>query len=166
MPAPPRSLASDDRLRHEVAALLQGRQAHVDARTALGGVPADRVGDRAGGEYSLWELLWHLRFTQADILEFVRSPGYRTKDWPADYWPDRPAPPHGSEWEATRQAFLADLDALVALAETGDLFAELDHAPGYTLLRELLLAADHAAYHLGQVVALRRRLGLWPPDEP
>ena len=160
MSRPPRPLTPDARLRHEVAALLRGRQAHVDAAAALADVPADRVGERAGGEHSLWDLLEHLRFTQADLLEFSRSSGYREKDWPADYWPDGPAPP--GAWDAARRSFLADLDALVALAETGDLTAELGHAPGYTLLRELLLAADHNAYHLGQVVALRRRLGLWP----
>ena len=162
MNPPPRSLDPGARLRHEVSALLRGRQAHVDARTALAGVPPDRVDDRAGGEHSLWDLVGHLRFTQADILEFVRSPGYAEKEWPADYWPDGPAPP--GAWDGARRAFLADLDALVGLAETGDLTAELAWAPGYTLLRELLLAADHNAYHLGQAVALRRRLGLWPPE--
>ena len=163
MTAPPRHLDPDARLRHEVAALLRGRQAHVDAQAALAGVPRDRVDERAGGEHSLWDLVWHLRFTQADILEFCRSPAYRDKDWPADYWPGDPS---GGAWDDVCQAFLADLDALVGLAETGDLTAEFDHAPGYTLLRELLLVADHNAYHLGQVVALRRRLGLWPPDSP
>ena len=161
MDRPSRDLAPDARLRAEVVALLRGRNAHVDAEAALADVPPDRVDDRAGGEHSLWELTWHLRFTQADILEFSRSAAYRDKDWPGDYWPDGPAPP--GAWDGTAAAFLADRDALVGLAETGDLTAELEWAPGYTLLRELLLAADHNAYHLGQVVALRRRLGLWPP---
>ena len=162
MSPPPRSLDPDARLRHEVAALLRGRQAHVDPETALAGVPPDRVGDRAGGEHSLWELVEHLRFTQADIVEFVRSADYVEKEWPDDYWPDGPAPP--GAWDAARRSFLDGLDALVGLAESGDLTAAFDHAPGYTLLRELLLVADHNAYHLGQVVALRRRLGLWPPE--
>ena len=163
MPTPPRSLGPDARLRHEVAALLRGQQAHVDAHAALAGVPPDGVDDRAGGAHSLYDLVWHLRFTQADILEFSRGASYRDKAWPGDYWPDGLA---DGAWDAECAAFLADLDTLVGLAETGDLVAEFEHAPGYTLLRELLLVADHNAYHLGQVVALRRRLGLWPPDGP
>ena len=103
-----------------------------------------------------------MRFTQADLLEFTTTPDYREKAWPGDYWPSGDAGP--GEFESVRAAFLDDLDALVRLAETADLLAELPWAPGYTPLRELLLAADHTAYHLGEVVALRRRLGLWPPD--
>lgn len=164
MTAPESGLSGETRLRAELAALLRGRNAHVDATTALRGVPPDRVNDRAEGlPHSLWDLLEHLRFTQADILEFCRG-DYREKAWPADYWPDRDAT--AADWDAARDAFLRDTDALVALAESegGDLFAEFAWAPGYTLLRELLLAADHNAHHLGQVIALRRQLGLWPPD--
>ena len=165
---PPRDLAPDARLRHELTALLRGRQAHVDARTALAGVPPHRANDRAPGwDHSLWDLLWHLRFTQADILEFVHDghdgQGYADKDWPADYWPEHAAT--ADDWRQSRAAFFDDLDALVALAETADLTAELPHAPGYTVLRQVLLAADHNAHHLGQVIALRRLLGLWPPPE-
>ena len=160
-PLPPTGLAPERRLRHELSALLRGRQAHVDAATALRGVPEGRINARpAGAPHSLWELVDHLRFTQADILEFVRGPSYAEKRWPDDYWPDHDA--SGSEWDASVTAFLADLDALAALAETGDLVAELPWAPGYTLLRELLLAADHNSHHLGQVVLLRRQLGIWP----
>ena len=164
MTSPPSDLDLDGRLRHEVAALLLGRQAHVDAAAALGGVPPGRINERAGGEHSLWDLVWHLWFTQSDILEFSRSPAYRAKEWPADYWPDRDGTTE--TWNRTLGAYLDDRDALIDLARSGDLTGELPWAPGYTLLRELLLAADHAAYHLGEVVALRRRLGLWPPGGP
>ncbi len=160
---PPTSLAPDDRLRHEGTALLRGAQAHVDAHAALGGIPPDRVNDRADGwEHSLWDLMEHLRFAQADILEFVRG-DYHDKDWPADYWPERDA--SADDWRQSRAGFFRDLDALVDLVQTADLTAELPHAPGYTVLRQVLLAADHNAYHLGQIVALRRLLGLWPPPE-
>jgi uncharacterized damage-inducible protein DinB len=159
MPAPPSGLDPDARLRAELAALLRGGQAHVAAAAALDGIPPERVNERPHGlPYSLWALVWHLHFTQADILEFVRGP-YEKKVWPADYWPAHDATPH--EWEKTRAAFLADLDAAVALAAEADLTAELPHAPGYTVLRELLLIADHNAHHLGEVIVLRRLLGLW-----
>jgi len=158
---PPRDLAPDDRLRHELTALLRGGQAHAGL-TALDGVPEARVNDRVDGvPHSLYDLLWHLRYSQADILEFTTSADYAPHDWPADYWPDAPASP--GDWERERAAFLDDLDALVGLAETADLTAELPHAPGYTALRQLLVAADHNSHHLGQVIALRRELGLWPP---
>lgn len=143
--------------------MLRGRNAHVDAATALDGVPPDRVDERAGGEHSLWELAEHLRIAQADILEFSTSADYRGKEWPDDYWPDADAAE--GAWDDTCRAFFSDLDALIGLAQTGDLTAEFDHAPGYTRLRQLLLAADHNAYHLGQIVAVRRRLGLWPPPD-
>lgn len=138
----------------------------MDYGAALSGVPTSRINDRLDGSpHSLWDLVEHLRFTQADILEFCHG-DYAEKEWPDGYWPDGDA--SDDDWEAARTAFLADLDELVAMAEdeAADLFAEFDHAPGYTLLRELLLAADHTAYHLGQVVALRRQLGLWPPPDP
>jgi uncharacterized damage-inducible protein DinB len=158
---PPRDLAPDARLRHELAALLRGGQAHVGPR-ALDGVPEDRVDDRVGGlPHSLYDLLWHLRRAQADLLEYATSADYRPKDWPDDYWPDAPATP--GDWDRERAAFLRDLDALVRLAETADLTAELGHAPGFTVLRQILVAADHNAHHLGQIVDVRRALGLWPP---
>lgn len=164
MDRPPRNLDADARLRREVAALLRGRQAHLDAEAALAGIPSDRVNDRVDGfPHSLWDLVEHLRFTQADILEFTTRADYAEKAWPDAYWPDEDAAP--GEFDAARASFLHDLDALVALAEDADLFSELAWAPGYTPLRELLLAADHNAHHLGQVIALRRQLGLWPPDD-
>ncbi|MEM6784615.1 MAG: hypothetical protein AAF624_12875 [Bacteroidota bacterium] len=104
---------------------------------------------------------------QEDILDFTRTrggPAYAERAWPADFWPNDPGTP--ASWRAALHAFLTDLDACVALAEepSVDLFASFEHAPGYTVLRELLLVADHNAHHLGQVITLRRHLGCWPPD--
>lgn len=159
MPTPTPNLPPDARLRAELVALLRGRNAHVDATRALANIHASRVNDRVEGvPHSLWDLLEHLRVTQADILEFCR-PGYADKSWPDDYWPSAPA--SASDWQPAHEAFFSDLDALIELAETGDLYAEFDWAPGYTLLREILLAADHTSHHLGQIVMLRRQLGLW-----
>lgn len=156
---PTSNLAPDARLRAELGALLHGRNAHVDAATALNGFPLDRVNDRVEGfPHSLWDLMEHLRFTQADILEFC-GPGYTKKHWPDSYWPS--APGSASDWQAAHDGFFADLNALLELATSGDLFAEFDWAPGYTLFREILLVADHNSHHLGQVVMLRRQLGLW-----
>ena len=164
MTTPPSGLDPDARLRHELVALLDGGQASVTAAAALEDVPFERVNDRVPGwDHSLWDLLEHLRFTQADILEFCTDADYRDKRWPTDYWPALEAV--NGDWDRTLDAFMADLDALRTLVLEGDLFVELGHAPGYTLLRQAMLAAEHNAHHLGQVIALRRQLGIWPPNE-
>ncbi|MEL7363944.1 MAG: DinB family protein [Bacteroidota bacterium] len=158
----------DERLRAELVALLRGGHAHVATADALAVVPLDCINERIDGvAHSLWDLLEHLRIAQVDILDFTRArggPAYTEIAWPDAYWPDEPGTPE--QWQATLDAFLADLDACVALAEdpSVDLFAPFEHAPGYTVLRELLLVADHNAHHLGQVITLRRYLDCWPPD--
>lgn len=166
----PGPLSRDVRLRTEIADLLRGGHAHVTARVALAGLDSEpaseRANERPGGHaHSLWEVVYHLRFTLADILAFTRTADYSEPAWPDDYWPTAPAGPGDVGRE--RDAFLADLDALVALVTDPftDLFAVLPHAPGYTVLREAILAGDHAAYHVAELVSLRRALGLWPPAD-
>jgi uncharacterized damage-inducible protein DinB len=104
-----------------------------------------------------------MRIAQWDILEFVRNPKHVSPDFPAGYWPPAPAPPNGGAWEKSVAAFRADFDALAALVEdpATDLFTPLPHGDGQTVLREALLVADHNAYHLGQLVLVRRLLGAW-----
>jgi hypothetical protein len=162
MPKPQAGLAGDARLRAEVVALLRGGPAHADARTVLDGIPFARVNERVEGlPYTLWEMVYHLWFSQHDILVFSINPDYEARDWPGDYWPDAEATE--TSWADTVQAFFDDQDKLVRLVESPetDLLTEFDHAPGYTLLREALLAADHNAHHLGEVIVLRRLLGIW-----
>ena len=152
------------RLRTELLALLRGGNAHAPTLNALAGVPAADIHRRPDGfEHSLWDLLYHLWFTQHDILVFCQDPDYSEPPWPAAYWPEREGT--AEDWSETLAMFEADLDAMSDLARTGDLVAEFDHAPGYTLLREILLVADHNAHHLGQVIDVRRALGLWPPPD-
>lgn len=169
MPRPSTAPTTPDaRLRAELVAVLRGGHAHVATTDALAAVPLDRINDRIDGvAHSLWDLLEHLRIAQADILDFTRvrgGPAYVERAWPDDFWPEAPGTP--TSWHAALDAFFSDLDACVALAEdpSVDLFASFEHAPGYTVLRELLLVADHNAHHLGQVITLRRHLGCWPPD--
>ena len=163
MPRPDASLDADARLRAEIVALLTGGNAHVPVLDTLRGLPPDAAGARAPGlPHTLWDLLYHLWFTQNDILRFCLHADYEEPEWPAAYWPAIPVTP--DLWRLTLADFEADLGTLADLARTGDLTAEFGHAPGYTLLRELLLAADHNAHHAGQVIAVRRSLGLWPPE--
>jgi hypothetical protein len=151
-------------LREHVDNLLLGRSAHVDWKSAFSGIPPKLRGVRPDGmPYSAWELLEHMRIAQWDILEFSRDAKHVSPDWPAGCWPAAPGPPNAKAWEKSLKSFARDLAAmkkLVANPKT-DLFARIPHGTGPTILREALLVADHNAYHLGQVVLVRRLLGAW-----
>jgi uncharacterized damage-inducible protein DinB len=151
-------------LRDHLAKLLAWEDAHVGFDDVVKGVSAKSRGLRPSGlPYSLWELLEHLRLAQADILEFCVNPAYQDHAWPQDYWPPTPAPPDGKAWSASLAAVKADRKALLDLLKDPhlDLFATIPHGTGQTYLREFLLVADHNAFHLGQMIVVRRLLGLW-----
>ncbi len=156
----PHDAALRDLLRRQLA----WEDAHVGFERSLDGLPAELRGRvPAGMPYSPWQLLEHLRLAQHDILDFCVNSHYEEMEWPADYWPADPAPPGPAAWDESVRACLADRAALQALAADpkADLFARIPHGTGQTILRELLLAADHAAYHVGELVAVRRMLGAW-----
>jgi hypothetical protein len=113
--------------------------------------------------HSVWELVEHLRIAQWDILDFSRNPDYAHLDWPKDYWPPTPAPADDAAWEESIAAFHRDLKAMQDLIAdpSTDLYAKIPWGDGQTILREALLVADHNAYHLGQIVAVRQMLGDW-----
>lgn len=156
---------SDQALRAQLAAALDWEAAHATFDAAVDGVPPEARGRIPEGlPYSPWRLLEHLRITQWDILDFCRNAEYQEMRWPDDYWPSTDAPPTSAAWDESVAAFRADRDALKALAtdESIDLFARIPHGDGQTYLRELLLVIDHTAYHVGELVAVRRLLGVWP----
>ena len=156
-------MASDAPVRETIARALAWEDAHTSFDAAVEGLdPALRGTRPAGLPYSAWELLEHLRRTQRDILEFCRNPHYEELDWPADYWPVSPAP-HGDSWAESIEAFRKDREALQTLArdQSVDLTARIPHGSGQTYVRELLLVADHSAYHVGQLVLVRRLLNAW-----
>lgn len=151
-------------LRAQLAAALAWQDAHADFEAAVDGLPPalrGRVPD--GLPYSPWQLVEHLRLAQHDILDFCINPAYRELDWPDDYWPRDPAPPSDRAWEESLAGFRRDRDRLRALATDPavDLVARIPHGTGQTCLRELLLVVDHTAYHVGQLIAVRRLLGVW-----
>jgi hypothetical protein len=155
----------DGALRDHLARTLDWGDAHATFDDAVEGIPADRRGDVPDGlPYSLWQLVEHLRITQRDILDFCR-PGYREMKWPDDYWPPAAAPPSADAWDGSIAAYRADRQALkeLALDPSVDLLAPVPDGTGQTYLREILLAADHAAYHVGELIAVRRLLGIWKP---
>ncbi|MGH7547589.1 MAG: DinB family protein [Gemmatimonadales bacterium] len=144
--------------------LLSWRDAHADFDAAVADLPPNVRGVVSPGlPYSPWQLVEHMRRTQADILAFCERPDYRELEWPADYWPAAAAPPDAQAWDASIAAFRRDRAALERMIADPacDLFAKVPAGTGQTLLREVLLVADHTAYHVGQLVALRRLLGQW-----
>ncbi len=113
-----------------------------------------------------WQLLQHARIAQWDILEFSRNPKHVSPEFPEGYWPKTPAPQAEEEWNDSMYAFRRDLREMIRLVENPrtDLHAPIPHGDGQTILREALVLADHNAYHLGQLVDLRRALGSWPEE--
>jgi hypothetical protein len=151
-------------LRQHVLYLLGGGGAHAGFDDVVKGLPPKLRGQkRANLPHTAWMLLEHMRIAQWDILEFSRDPKHVSPDWPAGHWPKTEAPPSAAAWTQSLQRFRRDLKAmqkLVANPKT-DLFARIPWGDGQTILREALLVADHNAYHLGQMVDLRRLLGAW-----
>jgi hypothetical protein len=157
--------AADRELREQLVHLLKGGGAHVHFADAIEGFPAGKYGVFATGlPHTGWQLLEHARIAQWDILEFSRNPKHVSPDFPAGYWPKTPMPANEQAWGESATAFERDLGEMVKLVRNPrtDLFAKLPHGDGQTILREALLLADHNAYHLGQLVDLRRALGAWP----
>jgi hypothetical protein len=152
-------------LRVQLAKALRWADAHADFEAAISCFPAALRGRKPpGAPHTAWELLEHLRLAQRDILDFCRDPRYAEKRWPEDYWPRTAAPSSPAAWQKSIRQFRAGrraMERLVLNPET-DLFRPIPHGSGQTILREALLLADHNAYHIGQLVLLRRLLGAWP----
>ena len=154
-----------DALRKQLIETLKGRGAHADFDSAVAGFPARRAGEKPGGApHTAWQLLEHMRIAQWDILEFSRNSKHVSPEWPAGYWPPSAGPASESEWTASVQAFRRDRAEFQRLLrdESRDLDRPFPWGDGQTLLREALLIVDHNSYHLGQLLLVRKSLGLWP----
>lgn len=161
------SNSNDRALREHLVYLLKGGGAHVHFTDAVEGFPETKRGAFiAGLPHTGWQLLEHSRIAQWDILEFSRNPNHVSPGFPEGYWPKTPGPPDEAAWGQSLEAFGRDLEQLISLVQNPetDLYASLPHGQGQTILREALLVADHNAYHLGQLVDLRRALGAWPTE--
>jgi hypothetical protein len=150
----------------QLVALLDGGQAHVTFEDAVAGFPEKLRGVVPEGlPYSAWQLLEHMRIAQRDILNFSAPPtgGYHGLKWPDAYWPKEKAPGSADAWDKAVAAVLADRDKFKALLtkKGADLYKPFLWGQGQNLLREALLIADHAAYHVGELIVLRRLLGAW-----
>jgi len=149
----------DRDVRSHVLELLEGRSAHVDLESGLKDFPIERINDKpAGLPYTAWQLLEHIRIAQWDILDFSRNPNYKEMKWPDDYWPKDEGT--SKKWKESLKQVMTDLKEMRDLVadERTDLFAKIPHGGGQTILREAMLIADHNAYHLGQLVLLKKMM--------
>ena len=159
------SSVNDAVLRKHLIDVLKGGSAHVQFMDALEEFPPNKRGTFAPGlPHTGWQLLEHARIAQWDILEFSRNPNHVSPGFPEGYWPKTPGPPADAEWDKSVQSFQNDLNEMIELVKNPrtDLFAKIPHGDNQTILREALVLSDHNAYHLGQLVDLRRALGTWP----
>jgi len=155
---------SNTSLRQELDRLLSGKGAHADFEAAVNDFPANLRGVRPeGSPHSAWEILEHIRIAQWDMVEFSRDPKHESPKWPEGYWPDAAEPPAPTAWDKSIRDcrhHLAEMKKLVT-DPASDLFTPFAHGDGQTLLREALQLADHNAYHVGELVFVRRLLGAW-----
>ena len=155
---------TDKPLREHVLQLLRGGHAHLNFDQVISDFPQELRGRKVRDlPYTAWQILDHMRIAQWDILEFSRDSRHVSPEWPRGYWPETTAPPNRTAWSASVKALRQDLEAMANLVEnpSTDLFALIPHGTGQTILREMLLVADHNAYHLGQLVLIKRLLKAW-----
>ena len=157
-------MSSLDALRRHLQQALDWEDAHANYENATSGIPEGFRGlVPTGLVHSAWQLVEHMRLVQHDILDFCLNPGYEERTFPDDYWPKSAAPPSAEAWDRSLAAFRQDREALKVLAGDPkiDLFATIPHGTGQTYLREIILVIDHSAYHVGQLLDVRRALGAW-----
>lgn len=157
-------LKEEDAIRKALVELLRGGNAHASLQDAVKDFPVEFYAKKPPkAPHNAWQLLEHMRITVHDLLDFCRNPKYSAPEWPADYWPRNPASPSSDEWDASVKALRADLRDFEVMIEDKhvDLSAQIPWGDGPTILREILLAADHTSYHVGQLVLLRIELGIW-----
>jgi hypothetical protein len=161
-------MEADKILRDHLLTLLQGRGAHLTFDDAVANFPPDMMNTMPPNvSYTPWHLLEHLRITQWDILEYIRNPRHVSPSWPEGYWPARAAKANPAAWQQTSNTFRNDLQVLQTMVANPqvDLLTPIPHGyGGHTILREVLLVADHNAYHIGELGILRQVMGAWPKN--
>ncbi len=152
-------------LRKQLLELIDGGHAHMGLEEAMAGFPAADMNRLAPNmTYTPWGILEHIRISQWDIVDFVRNPDHISPKWPEEHWPKQDA--NEQDWQRSLEQIREDLKALREMVADpqSDLLADLPHAPGYNLAREVLVNADHLAYHLGEFALMRQMMGNWPAD--
>jgi len=146
----------------ELVKLLKGGSAHVGLQDAVANLPFHLLGERPHKlPYSIWQLVEHIRIAQWDMLEFSKDGRHKSPKWPDDYWPKETAPKSEQEWKDCLKQIDEDLKAFIELVESEDLFEQIPHGDGQNILREALQIADHNAYHVAEIIVIRRLLNAW-----
>lgn len=152
------------RVRELLLEQLSGKNAHVDFQRAVEGLTLKDVGIKPNSfPYTIWQLVEHIRIAQHDIVAFSQSADYESPDWPEGYWPKSEKPADKQAWNKSLADIKNDYDIMVAMVknEEKDLLAPIPHGDGQTLFREAMLIVDHNSYHIGQIVLMRRAMGIW-----
>jgi DinB family protein len=159
------TIATEHTLTEHLLYLLNGDGAHADFAAVVDNLPAALQGKRPqGAQYSPWELLEHMRITQRDVLDSILEASHTSPEFPAGYWPSASAPANEAAWAKSVKEFQTDFKEIVELitSRSGELLSPLPHASDQTIMRRLMMLADHTSYHLGQLVLGRKLLGAWP----
>lgn len=144
----------------EVVKLLQGGSAHIGLADALEKLPAAARGDRPHDlPYSIWQLVEHIRIAQWDMLQFCVDANHKSPKWPDEYWPKETAPANNAAWEHSLKQIDSDRNEFIKLLKKEDIYKTLPHGNGQTILREALQIADHTAYHISEIIVIRRLQG-------
>ena len=146
----------------ELKKLLNGGGAHVGFKDAVANLPFNFLGEKPNNlPYSIWQLVEHIKIAQRDMLEFSKDGSHQSPKWPDEYWPKELAPKDEETWHNTLKQIDSDLKEFMALLDSADLFEAIPHGDGQSILREALQIADHNAYHIAEIVVIRRLLGAW-----
>jgi len=152
-------------IRSIIARSLAWEEAHATFDAAVANLDSDLRGKRPGNfPHSVWELVEHIRIAQEDLADFMERADYHQYKWPDEYWPTTPAPANDAAWDASIAAVLHDREHLkeIAMRPSIDLTAKIPWGTGQTYLRTILVSVDHTAYHVGQILAVRKLLDAWP----
>ncbi len=151
-----------DSLIDELTKLLQGGSAHVSLKDALKGLPTEMRGVVTNDlPYSIWQILEHIRIAQWDMVEFSKDGSHESPKWPDGYWPKQSAPASDAAWRKSIKQIESDLDGFIDLLKNADIYKPIPHGDGQSILREAMQIADHNAYHIAEIVVIRRLLGTW-----
>jgi DinB family protein len=155
-------MSNEEPLRQHLVALLTSESAHANFDAAVANLPAALHGEQpAGAAHTLWQVLEHMRITQRDVVDRIGNANHRALGFPDEYWPPSAAPRKKDSWDASVAAFRTDQKALVGIISEADLYGKTRPGVDSILLDDLLMIADHNAYHLGELILLRRLLGAW-----